>query len=753
MFRQVVSFFLLLFCNGLYAQVIDNFNDGDFLNVPEWIGDDSIFEVDGNFKLHLIGAAITSEAHLSTPSVAVENASWECYVEMNFNPSSSNLSRIYLISDEQNLENPLNGYFVEIGGSPDQISLYEQTGTDKTKLIDGTNWWFATQTTPVNIGLKVTRDDAGNWELLADTLGGINYKSIGIANDETHIVSNYFGFLCDYTSTRSTKFWFDDVIVSGNPVPDLTPPSIDSIIPSTQTEIAVYFSEEITSITANDINNYTIDNGLGQPISVSITNGATVELTLNTPLVNATTYNITVTNIEDLSSNIIVENEASFFYFQAENADLGDVLINEIFADPSPSVGMPEKEFLELYNNSSKVFNLKNWNYINSTTVKTIDTNFYLLPDSYVILCSATDTVLFNDYGDVIGIDGSWTALSNTGDSLTIKDNQGKVIDIVRYYSSWYNDSEKDDGGYSLERINPETLCNLYELNWNASIATDGGTPGQQNSIYDTSPDNIAPNYTLVEILNDSTISVYFSEPMDSLSLTTGTYFISNNISVSSISVTTNLLNLNLYLSQKLDSYIVYDFGITNVSDCAGNGIESEISKIAIGYEPLEGEILINEIMADPVDSVGLPEKEYIELYNVSNKLINLSNLVFEGKSLNSGYLLPNEYMILCDEDDTAAFASFGNVVGLTSWSALKNTGTILTLENTMEEIINQVTYDISWYKDDKKEDGGYSLELINPKANCIGGSYNWIASNDVSGGTPGKQNSVFNNEIGRAHV
>ncbi|MDN3586861.1 lamin tail domain-containing protein [Pedobacter aquatilis] len=49
--------------------------------------------------------------------------------------------------------------------------------------------------------------------------------------------------------------------------------------------------------------------------------------------------------------------------------------------------------------------------------------------------------------------------------------------------------------------------------------------------------------------------------------------------------------------------------------------------------------------------------------------------------------------------------------------------------------------------KDDTKRNGGFSLELVDPKSVCKG-IQNWVASNDVSGGTPGKQNSVYKTQI-----
>src|SRR5262249_19388708 len=63
-------------------------------------------------------------------------------------------------------------------------------------------------------------------------------------------------------------------------------------------------------------------------------------------------------------------------------------------------------------------------------------------------------------------------------------------------------------------------------------------------------------------------------------------------------------------------------------------------------------------------------------------------------------------------------------------------------LTDASSNVINEVNYDISWYHDDAKAAGGYSLELIDPLSQCSG-AINWHASIDASGGTPGRINSV----------
>jgi hypothetical protein len=52
------------------------------------------------------------------------------------------------------------------------------------------------------------------------------------------------------------------------------------------------------------------------------------------------------------------------------------------------------------------------------------------------------------------------------------------------------------------------------------------------------------------------------------------------------------------------------------------------------------------------------------------------------------------------------------------------------------------VEYDIDWYDGSFKEEGGWSLEMKDPSNPC-GCKDNWEPSRDISGGTPGRSNSV----------
>ncbi len=62
-----------------------------------------------------------------------------------------------------------------------------------------------------------------------------------------------------------------------------------------------------------------------------------------------------------------------------------DILINEIMANPKPSVELPEIEYLELYNNSDFDINLSNWILEIGGSQKILE-NYVFHKNSYLLI-------------------------------------------------------------------------------------------------------------------------------------------------------------------------------------------------------------------------------------------------------------------------------------------------------------------------------------------------------------------------------
>lgn len=176
---------------------------------------------------------------------------------------------------------------------------------------------------------------------------------------------------------------------------------------------------------------------------------------------------------------------------------------------------------------------------------------------------------------------------------------------------------------------------------------------------------------------------------------------------------------------------------------------ENCIQNLIIRFTPVRadpGDIVISEIMADPLPAVSLPEKEYLELFNRTRFSFNLKNwkLITNGSvsSLPETIIKPDERMVLCQLQDTSLFIKFGRVTGVKSFPALIDDGRLLVLSDSLGNMINGVEYSSGWYGDNMKDNGGWSLEMIDPGFPFFDEG-NWQASTSRNGGTPCSVNSV----------
>jgi hypothetical protein len=109
------------------------------------------------------------------------------------------------------------------------------------------------------------------------------------------------------------------------------------------------------------------------------------------------------------------------------------------------------------------------------------------LPDSFLIITSASNLSLFSAYTSVIGL-SSFPSLTNSTDQILLRDNSGSLIHYLEYSDSWFGTSSKINGGWTLEMIDAENPCS-GEGNWRPSNDPTGGTPGRKNSVESQNPD------------------------------------------------------------------------------------------------------------------------------------------------------------------------------------------------------------------------------------------------------------------------
>lgn len=754
-----VNFFVLyaqsvsdcsLLTSGTY-QLCDNFTDGDFSENPPWNGDLADFTIDAQ-QLRT-NASTPSPVQLTSPmalNMSESEVQWEFYARLRFNTSSNNYADIYLSSNTDDLKSGANGYFVRIGGTPDEVSLCRKDGTaPAVLLIDGIDG--LTVTTNNLLRIKVTRAVSGLWTLQRDFgLTGL-YLTEGTATDLTYTFGTQFGFLVNYTASNSANFYFDDIYI-GNPIIDNTPPAINEVFAASDTTVTLVFSENVLPASAQNLNNYLL-NGSSNPASATLVSGYLVVLTFANPFVSGQNNVLQVTGIQDFSGNTLLSAEAAFIYYGIQP---GDVLINEIFADPTPQVGLPDAEFVELFNNTDFDINLTGWGFTKTfPSIEFVFPSVTLPANGYLIVCSGSNSTLYSPFGLTTGLFSSSTYLTNSGSNLSLISPQGILIDQVSYSDAWYGNTLKKEGGWSLERIDPANPCNGSN-NWTASLHPSGGTPGVLNSVTGVLTDTSPPQITSYALANNSAIELVFSEPLtgDEWSNPVN-YSLSGGINI--VTVLEDIQSVTLLFSTGIVEGLLYTLTIGQIQDCSGNIAQNLQIQFGLGQEAFPFDVLINEIYADtdpPLQyqnpSLTLPKVRFVELFNRSDKVIDLAQWQFSdataSATLTPYLLLPGAFVVLCSSTQTAELLAMGvPVLGVSSFPTLNVTGDNLLLTNNNGVTIHGVNYLKSWYRDAVKAEGGYTLELIDPGNPCEEAA-NWKASDAISGGTPGAENSVFGN-------
>jgi hypothetical protein len=433
----------------------------------------------------------------------------------------------------------------------------------------------------------------------------------------------------------------------------------------------------------------------------------------------------------------------------------GDIIISEIMADPSPSVTLPAREYLELYNRALEPLNLKNWSLSDGIT-KSIFPNTVIAPGSYMILCQMEDTVLFKGYGKTTGMK-SFPALANEGKILFIRDGKGTLIHGIEYSSGWYGDVLKSDGGWSLEIIDSDYPF-FGDGNWQASESEEGGTPGRINSVSGVNRDNIFSGIENVFTDDSSTVRIRFSEPIPGLTMKIEGIKIEGSEIETLINSDPLLRDYTAFLSQPLRKGIIYTMSAgEEITDFAGNKMDKNEFRFGLPEKAGSGDILFNEILFNPLPD----EPDFIEFYNCSEKIINVSDLLLVSVndelhdtssvvlvSPENHCLMPRNYNVITS-DKSALLRRFpssdpDNIFKVSSLPSMPDDKGHLILFNRSLEKIDEVFYDEKMHYSLLGGNEGISLEKVTTNGNSADKTM-WHSASESSGwGTPGAVNSVL---------
>ncbi len=441
----------------------------------------------------------------------------------------------------------------------------------------------------------------------------------------------------------------------------------------------------------------------------------------------------------------------------AQIANRYDIVIDEIMADPTPQVGLPNNEWIELRNTSANAINLQGFRISDLTGQSGAMPSYVLKPDSFVIVCTGSAVTAMSAFGPTISVT-SFPSLDNNGDQLSLISAQGKVIHAVNYNISWYQNELKKDGGWTLEMIDTKNPCSGF-TNWKASVDVKGGTPGKNNSVDASNTDKTSPKLLRAFAVDNLNITLVFDEPLDSLKAATATsYSISDGIGVpqSAITVSPVFDQVNLKLNTPLAVNKVYTITANGVTDCAGNIIGSK-NTAGVGLSSVADSfgIVINEILFNP-NSGGV---DYVEIYNRSQKIIDAKQLYIANRnstnvissiqqlSTESILLFPKNFLVITEDPQivmqqyvTTNPDAFIQVSSMPSFPDDK--GDVIIL-NAQGKIVDEVIYSDKWHFALISNTEGVSLERIDYNAASVQSNFH-SAATSVGYGTPGYKNSQF---------
>jgi len=262
-----------------------------------------------------------------------------------------------------------------------------------------------------------------------------------------------------------------------------------------------------------------------------------------------------------------------------------------------------------------------------------------------------------------------------------------------------------------------------------------------------TKSDTISPSLLEAVVKSQSQVELRFSEQVSAPDNSGGQIVHQCSMKAPEETRLLNDSTLSLIFSDPFPENEACDLYLSGIKDMAGNELDTVVQvEYVPPYQPGPYELFITEIMPDPTPNRELPESEYFELYNALNIPLEVQELTLQlGSSsiiLPDFHIEPRSHLVVCPKTEEDAFNPYGNTLGIANWPTLLNRGDTVVLFNKSNVQIFEMAYDKQWYRSIDKDEGGWSLEMIDTEFACMG-KENWKAAAHKTGGTPGMPNSV----------
>ena len=272
---------------------------------------------------------------------------------------------------------------------------------------------------------------------------------------------------------------------------DQQPPMLVRAYAADSVNIILSFDEPLDSAGAVSPGHYSISDGIGEPLSVTVIAPFFAQVQLRVAeLQKAKIYTVTANTITDCAGNSMGA------YHQAKvglasMAAANDIVINEILFNPKPGGA----DYIELYNRSNSIIDLKDCYIANRSngvtgSLKQISTdNRLLFPGDYLVITEDALAVqkqyLAKDPGTFTTVNTMPSLPDDKGDVILLN-AQGAIIDELAYDEHWHFKLINNDEGVALERIDYNKPTQDV-VNWHSAASNAGyGTPGYQNSQFNS---------------------------------------------------------------------------------------------------------------------------------------------------------------------------------------------------------------------------------------------------------------------------
>ncbi len=564
-------------------------------------------------------------------------------------------------------------------------------------------------------------------------------KQIGSCRLDTLPVGRHLVARYEYSPSQDRNLWIDDIYLWGHFVRDTVAPRVIGVDVPDGRYVEVSFSEQIEFPEEASFRLTGPSPGIMNPDSISeAPQGVMLKFPGTIP--NREELELQVSGICDIDANCLSDTSITCLRNEAE---WGDLVFNELMADPEPGVLLPEEEYVEFYNRSAFTLDLTGWK---------IEVNSRILMISGL---AKTDDLRMDPgtYGLITGI-----SLPNDRATLSLYSDKGTLIHAARYQVPWNGLDWKKEGGWSLESPDPDQVCTVSDL-WEYSLSPVGGTPGRINSLDAELADKEPPVFLYPGYgrgKRPGVICLHYSEPVgfsqDDLS---GFGIQPGNVMPDSV-VSGNILGdqLNVWFPEKIQELSKLKVQIPGLTDCYQNlagRMELDLGRIS----PVRfGSVLINEIMYHPEDGGA----EFVELCVPGNNYYDLQDLslgvTFDEElpgllvplSDHSRIISPGQYLVV--SRNISHLTDFYNLeisgwwIGLQEMSELKNSGGTVYLTDRAGSVVDVAIYGDQMHMELVNVTQGVSLERISGDRPGTDPD-NWHSAASIQGySTPGRENS-----------